>query len=106
MISPLLRHSKIRDYGSFKDSKKEPIHRWFTYPAGYSYKLVHAKFKEYDLNGDSCVLDPFLGSGTTTLASMAHGINSVGVEAHNFVANVARIKCIRYEKYCDKLNKC
>lgn len=97
--------SKISNYGSFKDSKKEPIHRWFTYPAGYSYKLVHAKINEYGLNSNSVVLDPFLGSGTTTLASMSVGVNSIGIEAHKFVANVARTKCIRYENHYDELTE-
>ena len=95
--------SQMKDYGSFKDSKREPIHRWFVYPAGYSYKLVHAKIKEYNLNGDSVILDPFLGSGTTTLASMAVGVHSIGIEAHKFVANMARTKCIRYENHYDDL---
>ena len=30
------------EYGSFRDSLRAPIHRWFTYPAGYSHKFVES----------------------------------------------------------------
>ncbi len=29
---------KREELGTFKDSLRAPIHRWFTYPAGFSYK--------------------------------------------------------------------
>lgn len=79
-------------YGSFQDSLKAPIHRWFTYPAGYSYKLVEAKIAQAGLAPDAWVADPFLGSGTTSLAAKLLGFNSVGIEAHPFVFWVAQTK--------------
>ena len=81
-----------QNYGSFQDSLKAPIHRWFTYPAGYSYKLVEAKIKENNLSGESYIADPFVGTGTTSLTAKMLGVNSVGVEAHPFVHWVARTK--------------
>ena len=81
------------EYGSFKDSRKAPIHRWFAYPAGYSYKLVEENMKRYGLDSESLVADPFLGSGTTTLAASHSGVPSVGTEAHPFVSWVATTKC-------------
>ena len=38
------------------------------------------------------MLDPFAGSGTTLLAAAAAGAESVGIEAHPFVARIARAK--------------
>ena len=81
-----------REYGSFKDSLRAPVHRWFTYPAGYSYKFVEAKIDQYGLGSGSTVGDPFLGTGTTSLAARMMGVNSVGVEAHSFVYWVAKTK--------------
>lgn len=81
-----------RNYGSFQDSLKAPVHRWFTYPAGYSYKLVEAKIRESNLSNQSCIADPFVGTGTTSLAAKMLGINSLGVEAHPFVYWVAKTK--------------
>lgn len=43
------------DYGSFKDSAKAPIHRWFMYPAGYSHRLVETKIEEYRLGAGSTI---------------------------------------------------
>jgi len=45
-------------YGTFRESMRAPIHSWFTYPAGYSYRLVEVKIQEAGLNKDSLVLDP------------------------------------------------
>lgn len=87
----------MREYGSFKDSRRSPIHRWFAYPAGYSHKLVEAKMRQYGLDAESLIVDPFLGSGTTTLAAACSGIPSVGIEAHPFVSWVAKTKCTQWD---------
>ena len=80
------------EYGSFRDSLRAPIHRWFTYPAGYSYKFVEAKIKHYGQHSGSTIADPFLGTGTTSVAAKMAGVNSVGIEAHSFVHWVAKTK--------------
>ena len=59
----------IKVYGSFQDSLKAPIHRWFQYPAGYSYKMVESKISHYGLDDTSWIADPFVGSGTTSLTA-------------------------------------
>lgn len=87
----------MREYGSFKDSRRSPVHRWFAYPAGYSHRLVEAKIQQYGLGSESVLVDPFLGSGTTTLAASCAGVNSVGVEAHPFVSWVAKTKCTQWD---------
>ncbi len=84
------------EYGSFRDSLRAPIHRWFTYPAGYSHKFVEAKINEYGLTRGSTVADPFLGTGTTSIAAKMMGVNSVGIEAHSFVHWVAKTKMFFY----------
>ena len=82
----------IEKYGSFQDSLRAPVHRWFTYPAGYSHKLVEAKIDEYMLSGNHTILDPFVGTGTTSVAAKAMGVNSIGIEAHPFVYWIAMTK--------------
>ena len=83
---------KSSEYGSFKDSLRAPIHRWFTYPAGYSYKFVESEIRECELDRRHWIMDPFVGTGTTSVAAKVAGVNSIGVEAHPFVYWVAKTK--------------
>ena len=83
----------LDDYGSFKDCRRAPVHRWFEYPAGYSYRFVESKLRGEGLRaGSSTVADPFAGSGTTSLAARQYGADSVCTEAHPLVWWVARTK--------------
>lgn len=87
------RRAVLDDYGSFKDCRRAPVHRWFEYPAGYSYRLVESKMRAEGLRaGSSTVADPFAGSGTTSLAARQYGCDSVCTEAHPLVWWVARTK--------------
>jgi hypothetical protein len=83
----------VSEWGTFKDSLKAPVHGWFTYPAGFSYKAVEYSLKNADLTiGQDTVYDPFMGSGTTNLVAKSLGYNSIGVEAHPFVYPVTKSK--------------
>ncbi len=80
------------EWGTFKDSLRAPVHRWFTYPAGFSYKAVEHSIERFGINVGQTIYDPFMGSGTTNLVAKTKGINSVGTEAHPFVFRIARAK--------------
>lgn len=49
------------------------------HPAPYPLELVERLIRMFSFVGDT-VLDPFLGTGTTTLAALRWGRNSIGVE--------------------------
>ena len=85
--------SNSERFGTFQDSMSAPIHRWFKYPAGFSYKLVEELISDFNLNSKSLVIDPFAGCGTTAVTAKQNGINSIGIEAHPFVYWVAQAKC-------------
>lgn len=80
------------ELGTFKDNLKAPIHKWFKYPAGYSYKFVNASFELFEVKPGDWVYDPFSGTGTTLITAKQAGINSYGVEAHSFVNWIAQTK--------------
>ena len=82
----------VADYGSFKDSLRAPVHRWFTYPAGFSYRFVEVQLQQFGIGLEDTVLDPFAGTGTTSLSAKAQGISSIGIEAHPYVHKVAETK--------------
>jgi len=83
----------ISRLGTFQDSLRAPVHRWFKYPAGFSYQLVEMLIDEFRLTQSHWILDPFVGSGTVSVVAKQKGVNSIGMEAHPFVHWVARIKC-------------
>lgn len=81
------------EWGTFRDSLRAPVHGWFTYPAGFSYKAVEHTIKEANLKqGKSTIYDPFMGSGTTNIVARTLGFNSMGVEAHPFVYRITKSK--------------
>ena len=83
----------VSEWGTFKDSLKAPVHGWFTYPAGFSYKAVEHSLDEAGLRiGRDTVYDPFMGSGTTNLVAKQMGFHSAGVEAHPFVFEITETK--------------
>lgn len=83
---------KNAEWGTFRDSLRAPVHRWFTYPAGFSYKAVMHSIRRFDLTVGQTIYDPFMGSGTTNVVAKTLGIHSVGVEAHPFVFKITQAK--------------
>jgi DNA modification methylase len=60
--------------------------------AAYPFEIVYRLINMYSIRGDT-VLDPFLGTGTTTAAAIASGRNSIGYEIDPAMArSVDRIK--------------
>jgi DNA modification methylase len=88
-----VRESSAERLGTFQDNLRAPIHRWFKYPAGFSYRLVEALMDDRGLVPGNWILDPFVGCGTTAVVAKERGVNSIGIEAHPFVWWVARVKC-------------
>ena len=82
------------DSGTFIDNMKLPIHRWFRYSAGFSAQWVESLIEELGLVQTDMLLDPFAGCGTSLLAADTKSLPSLGIEAHPFVARVARAKLL------------
>lgn len=94
----------ISEWGTFRDSLRAPVHGWFTYPAGFSYKAVEHSIEQAGLTvGKSTIYDPFMGSGTTNLVAKSLGFNSIGVEAHPFVHRITQSK-MNWDISFDELN--
>jgi len=104
-IQKLEYNFKISDdslsYGhlvNFETSINYPIHRWFYYNMGFSPELVKKFFKEFSIKSGDTVLDPFVGSGTTSLEAAINGINSVGFEINPFAFFSSVVKSRKYTK--------
>lgn len=81
---------------TFELSKKKPYHGWFWYKEGYAPEIVEYALQKEGTKGDSLVLDPFCGVGTTVLAAKAAGLCSVGVDASPLAVFVSRTKTADY----------
>ncbi len=77
---------------TFADNLALPIHRWFRYSAGFSAPWARQLIDSEKAKGRRTVLDPFAGSGTTVVEGEAAGLQCIGIEAHPFVARIARAK--------------
>lgn len=82
---------------TFVPNKRQPVYNWFYYKEGFSRDLVFRIIEKFKLKKGESVLDPFCGSGTTLLACMQRGINSVGFDVHPVAAFAARVKTGRYD---------
>ncbi len=71
-----------------------PVHRWFNFIAGFSPEFVSQCILEANLKKDSVIIDPFAGCGTTLVEANIHGIQSLGFEAHLFLANICKSKLL------------
>jgi DNA modification methylase len=83
-----------RRSGSFVDNMQLPVHRWFRYSAGFSAEWAGQVIGEAVSAGSVRVLDPFAGSGTVVLEAECAGVEAMGVEAHPFIARIARAKLL------------
>ncbi len=50
--------------------------------AAYPFELAYRMINMFSVQGDT-VIDPFLGTGTTTVSAIASGRNSIGIEIDN-----------------------
>jgi hypothetical protein len=80
------------EWGTFKDSLRAPVHRWFAYPAGFSYQAVQYAIRRYAPQNNAIIYDPFTGTGTMNVVAKQMGIDSIGIEAHPFIYSIAKVK--------------
>lgn len=65
---------------SYQLSKKDTLHSWLKYKEGFSADLVNNLLNEMNISEGDTVLDPFLGSGTTSMVCKMNNINSIGFD--------------------------
>jgi DNA modification methylase len=83
-----------------KSARNEPqrfvdpsFHRWYDFVLGYPDHLVTDILSMLSVGRDQIVMDPFCGTGTTSIECAKHRIRSVGVDANPFAVFAANIKC-------------
>ena len=61
-------------------SRDRVIHDWYRFVLSYPPHLVQDYLDRFNIRQSHIVLDPFCGTGTTTVECKKHGIESVGIE--------------------------
>lgn len=80
MASTRAHNPKVETNKLFPEDR--PVHDWYRFVLSYPPHLVRDYLNRFGVSGDSCVLDPFCGTGTTLVECKKLGITSVGVEAN------------------------
>lgn len=79
-------------YSNYEDTTELARHRWYYYKEGFSPFLVEKAIEQTGIGKNDLIIDPFNGSGTTTLTSSLHGYKSVGIEVNPFTSFLSEAK--------------
>lgn len=82
-------HSEI---GSAKDNAYSPIHNWYKFTAGFSYKFVDSILEDEIKSKNPVVFEPFAGCGTTLVSSQKKNVIAIGNEGQEFMFDVIKAK--------------
>lgn len=83
-----------QEYGrimQFNKNKKEPIHRWYPFVEGYSKEFIKSIIEEVNKEDLMC-LEPFSGSGTTSLELQQNNIPCYSFEINPLMYIIAKVK--------------
>lgn len=67
------------------------IHDWYRFVYAYSDRVITGLVDEFDIGQEDLLIDPFNGTGTTTLAAKKLGIDSIGTDTSP--ASVLSARC-------------
>lgn len=81
-----------KDIGTAKDNRTSPIHDWYRFTAGFSYKLVDKIIKEEGLGNNDKIYECFAGCGTTLVSAQKKRISAVGNEGQELLLDVINAK--------------
>lgn len=84
----------LKDSGcsNYEKTIELPRHRWYYYKEGFSPTLVEKAIEQAGVQKNELIIDPFNGSGTTTLTSSISEHKSVGIEVNPFTSFLADAK--------------
>ncbi len=77
------------------ENREVPVHRWIPWIAGFSSAFVDDCMREFlprSAGRRPCVLDPFAGVGTTLVAALTAGNDTIGFEINPYAALACRAK--------------
>lgn len=90
----------LRQFVTYVPNKEAPIHRWFQYKEGFSYKLVEMFLEEFGADAARYrVFDPFAGCGTTLVVAQQMGFGAWGIDILPVAVFASRVKLRQASEY-------
>ena len=80
----------------FNKNKFVPIHRWYPFVEGYSSEFIESIIDEVSFESPVC-LDPFSGSGTTTVEFQRFGYPCFSFEVNPLMYLISKVKLETYD---------
>jgi len=81
-----------KEIGTAKDNQSSPIHDWYRFTAGFSYKLIDKIIAEESLSSRDRIYESFAGCGTTLVSAQKRGISAVGNEGQELLFDIIKSK--------------
>ena len=75
--------------GKASSANGYPFHDWYNFVLGFTPTFPEYMIRTENISNSDIVLDPFVGSGTTQLVCKLHEIESIGVDANDFMVYAA-----------------
>jgi DNA modification methylase len=91
-----------------KASDKVGVHSWTNFYASFSESFVNSAIEALEVKESETIFDPFVGSGTTTVAAWKKNISAVGVDIDPFSCLLSRTKFAtksNFDDICKLLKK-
>ena len=89
---PVTEHQAWGRWVTPRVARSRPVHRWYLFPHSFTGELVHALAREWGLDGQDRVLDPFAGTGTTLLAAKERGVPASGYDLSPLAVLASNVK--------------
>ena len=100
-IIEFFKKKEIDKEWSFIQYKPSDTSKWTNcyhrYPAKFIPQLVEKLFDEYINNGNALINDPFMGSGTTIVSSIARGFKASGTDINKIAYLITKVKATPVE---------
>ncbi|MFN7928555.1 MAG: DNA methyltransferase [Blastocatellia bacterium] len=74
------------------DPQDRMFHDWYRFVLSFPPHLVRGYCKDFGLNEQHTLLDPFCGTGTTLVEARLQGISAYGIEANPFAHFASTVK--------------
>ena len=79
-------------------AREKAIHRWYLFPHSFTGELVQVLIDEWGLKAQDCILDPFVGAGTTLLAAKERRVPSIGYDLSPLAVLSANTKVAAFSR--------